>query len=224
MRRTFVEHTADQSHHRHVSDEMFGKQLLARVGREMGKVLSRFGQHQVAFTELRKAQQLEGLAEMKDFVGLELELAREHRQVGMPVIGRSRQRLDQAGQHVGRDVMQRHADPGAGNALDRGGLRLGALGHAGIDVVDELAERRIEPVARVGHLDLDLGGDAARIGREHQDAIAHQDRLLDVVRHHQHGLDRQSAFDPEIDQSVRSVSAVSTSSAENGSSISSKSG
>ncbi len=59
---------------------------------------------------------------------------------------------------------------------------------------------RIKPVARMGQLDLDLGRDPARIGREHQDAVAHQHRLLDIVRHHQDRLDRQPALDPEIDQ------------------------
>ena len=35
---------------------------------------------------------------------------------------------------------------------------------------------------------------------EHEDAVAHQHRLLDVVRHHQDRLDRHAAFAPEVDQ------------------------
>ena len=45
-----------------------------------------------------------------------------------------------------------------------------------------------------------LVGDAAWVRGEHQDAVAHQHRLLDVVRHHQHGTDRQFAFRPQVDQ------------------------
>ena len=97
-------------------------------------------------------------------------------------------------------MVQDHADAGAVDALDRRRPRLRALRHAGIDAVDELPEGRIETIARMRQVDLDLGGDAAGIGREHQDAVAHQHRFLDVVRHHQHRLDRQPAFDPEIDQ------------------------
>ena len=79
-----------------------------------------------------------------------------------------------------------------------GDSRLRTLRHAGIDAVDQLPESRIETIARVRQIDLDLGGDAAGIGRKHQNAVAHQHRLLDVMRHHQHGLDRQPAFNPEI--------------------------
>jgi hypothetical protein len=59
---------------------------------------------------------------------------------------------------------------------------------------------RVEPVARMRQVDLDLGRDTAGVGREYQNAVAHQHRLFDIVRHHQHGLDRQAAFDPQIDQ------------------------
>ena len=83
---------------------MLGEQLLARVGLEMGKALAGVGQHQVAFAELGEPQQLQRFAEMEDLVGFELQMAGQHRQVGMAVIGRRRQRLDQAGQHVGGDV------------------------------------------------------------------------------------------------------------------------
>ena len=48
--------------------------------------------------------------------------------------------------------------------------------------------------------DRDLGGDAAGIGGQHEDAVAHQHRLLDVVRHHQDRLDRHPSFRPEIEQ------------------------
>ena len=83
-------------------------------------------------------------------------------------------------------MLEDHADPGSMDSLDRRRFQLRALCHAGIDAVDELAEGRIETMARVRKVDLDLGGDPAGIGREHQDAVAHQHRLLDIVRHHQH--------------------------------------
>ena len=179
---------------------LLGEQLLAGVGFELGKARARRRQHQIAFAQLGKPQQLQRFAEMKYLVGFELQAAGENRQIGVPVIGWSCQRLDQTRQHVGRNMVQDHADAGAENAFDRQRLRFGALGHAGIDAVDQLPEGRIEPVARVRQVDLDLGGDATGIGREHQNAVAHQDRLLDVVGYHQHRFDRQPAFDPQIDQ------------------------
>jgi hypothetical protein len=37
MRGTLVEDTADQAHHRHMIDEVFGEQLLAGIGLEVRK-------------------------------------------------------------------------------------------------------------------------------------------------------------------------------------------
>jgi hypothetical protein len=107
---------------------------------------------------------LKRLTEVKYLVGFELQVAREDGQIGVPVIRRGGERFDQAGQYVGRDVVEDHADTRTVNALDGRRLRLGALRHAGIDAVDELTECRIEPVARVRQLDLDLGSDPAGIG------------------------------------------------------------
>ena len=61
-------------------------------------------------------------------------------------------------------------------------------------------EGRIEPVARLRDRNRDLRGDAARIGRQHQDPIGHQHRFLDVVCDHQDGLDRHPPLLPEIEQ------------------------
>ena len=57
------------------------------------------------------------------------------------------------------------------------------------------------------------------LGASTSNAVAHQHRFLDIVRHHQHRFDRQLAPVHRSMKSVRKVSAVSTSSAENGSSI-----
>ena len=53
---------------------MLGEQFLARVGLQMRKALAGVGQHQIAFAELGKAQQLQRFAEMEDLVGLELQM------------------------------------------------------------------------------------------------------------------------------------------------------
>ena len=137
--------------------------LRASVSR-LREALAGIRQHQIAFAQLGEPQQLQGFAEVEDLVGLELQVAGENRQVGMPVIGRPRQRLDQARQHVGRNVVEDHADAGALDALDRRRSGFRALRHAGIDAVDELPECRIETIARMRQVDLDLGGDAAGIG------------------------------------------------------------
>ena len=76
---------------------MLGEELFACVGLEMGEALACVGEHQIALAQLGEPQQLQRLAEMQDFVGFELKLARQYRQVGMSVVGRVRQCLDQAG-------------------------------------------------------------------------------------------------------------------------------
>ena len=44
----------------------------------------------------------------------------------------------------------------------------------------------------------DLGSDPAGIWREDEDAIAHEDRLLDIMRHQQDRFDRQASGRPQI--------------------------
>ena len=73
-------------------------------------------------------------------------------------------------------------------------------GHDGVDVVDHFAERRVEPVARVREADAQFGRDPAGIATEHEDAVAHQHGLLDVMGDHQHRFDGQLALAPEVDQ------------------------
>ena len=73
-------------------------------------------------------------------------------------------------------------------------------GHLDIDPLDQLTERRLEPVARLRQVDLDLGDDPTGVGREHQDAVAHEHRLLDVVRDQDHALDRELTLAPEIEK------------------------
>ena len=111
-----------------------------------------------------------------------------------------------------------------GTAGARGVARR-APGHQRVDVVHQLAESRVEPVARMRQVDLDLGRDPAGVGGEHQDAVAHQHRLLDVVRHHQDRLDRQLALATTGRSGRCAASRPSARRArENGSSISSRFG
>ena len=88
--------------------------------------------------------------------------------------------------------------PVPGNRPSRAGA--GLRRHAGIDVVDQRAEGRVDAVARLRQVHLDLGDDAAGIGGEHQDAVAHQHRFLDIVRDQQDAADRHAAFAPEVEK------------------------
>ena len=45
-----------------------------------------------------------------------------------------------------------------------------------------------------------FGGDAAGIAGQHDDAVAHQHRLFDVVRDHEDALDRHASLDPEVEK------------------------
>lgn len=68
-----------------------------------------------------------------------------------------------------------------------------------INLVNNDVKRRIEPIARLRQRNRDFCSDVARVRTEDQNAIAHQDRFLDVVRHHQHGLCRQPVS-PQIEK------------------------
>ena len=155
----------------------------------------------VAVGEFGQLQQLQRFAEREEIVDLELQRVGEMRQVGLAVVGRGGDLLEHAGERVGRDQRQREAEAGAGrDGFAAGRLGLGALGHQRVDLVDELAEFGVEAVARMGQGNGDLGRDAARVGGQHEDAVAHQHRLLDVVGDHQDRLDRDAPFLPEVEQ------------------------
>jgi hypothetical protein len=73
-------------------------------------------------------------------------------------------------------------------------------GHLHIDALHQLAETRIEAIARLRQRHLDLAQDPARIAAEHQDPVAHQNRLFDVVRHQNDALDGHPALGPQIQE------------------------
>src|SRR5262249_43407000 len=97
---------------------------------------------------------------------------------------------------------QDRPDAGAGQPVRASGRpRPSRLrGHVYIDALDDGAEGRIEAVTRVRETDANLAGDAARIGREQEDAVAHQHRLLDVVRDENDAFDRELSLGPEIEE------------------------
>ena len=61
-------------------------------------------------------------------------------------------------------------------------------------------ERRVEPIARLRQGHRDFGCDVSGIRAEDENSVAHQDRFLDVVRHHEHGLGGELVLDPEIEK------------------------
>ena len=65
--------------------------------------------------------------------------------------------------------------PGAGTAL-------GTRGHLHVDTFHQLTKTRVEAIARLRQRDLDFAQDPAGVAAEYQDAVAHQDRLFDVMR------------------------------------------
>ena len=67
-------------------------------------------------------------------------------------------------------------------------------------MIHQLAELGIEPVARMMQRDVNFGGDAAGIAGQHDDAVAHQHRFLDIVRDHEDALDRHASLDPEVEK------------------------
>ena len=82
----------------------------------------------------------------------------------------------------------------------RPAIGLGTGGHPGVDLVDEAAEVGVEAVAGMRQVDPDLGHDAAGIGGEDEEPVAHEDRFLDIVGDHQDGADRHPALAPEIEK------------------------
>ena len=199
--RPLVEHPLDVRGERNVGEQLVAEQLLALVDVHVDEALADRRELDVAFGEFGQLQQLQGFAEREEIVDLELQRVGQMRQVGLAVVGRAGDLLEHAGERVGRDQRQREAEAGAGrDGFAAGRLGLGALGHQRVDPVDELAKFGVEAVARLGKGNGDVGRDAPRIRRQHQHAIAHQHRFLDVVGDHQDRFDRNAPFLPEVEQ------------------------
>ena len=123
------------------------------------------------------------------------------RQVGLTVVRRAAISSSMpASELVETSGSARPSPAPCADSFAAGRLRLGALRHQRVDLVDELAKLRVEPVARLGKRDRDFRRDPSGVRRQHQHAVAHQHRFLDVVRDHQDRFDRDAPFLPEVEQ------------------------
>ena len=157
---------------RNVGEQLLAEHLLALVDVHVDEALAGRRELDVGVGEFGQAQQLQRFAEREEVVDLQLQRVGEMRQVGLAVVGRRGDLLEHAGERVGRDRGSAMPRPAPGAAASRPArLRLGALGHQRVDLLDQLAEFGVEAVARMGQRNGDLGGDAAGIGGEHQDAV-----------------------------------------------------
>ena len=177
--------------------------------------------------ELGEAEQHQCVNQRKQVIDLKAQVVGQVGQVGGAVM-LAEQDLGQAGQAVHGGLRQRGIPERAGDARARPGRGSGgsavALGHHPVYLVDERLELRSAPAARPGQRIAHVGPDPAGVGAEDEDPVGEQHRLLDVVRDHDDGLGREPLALPEFQQLAAQVLGVSTSSALNGSSISSAAG
>ena len=124
------------------------------------------------------------------------------RQVGAAVIGLLGQFLDE-----GRELLHRRVGQAIADA-DR--LRLDAAPpvaarhrrQQGVDLVDDLPERRAVGRARMRQAHRQLRTDTAGVAAENEDTVGHVDRLLNVMGHDQDALGRDPPLDPQIEKIV----------------------
>ena len=148
-----------------------------------------------------RLQQLQRFAEREEIVDLELQRVGEMGQVGLAVVGRGGDLLEHAGERVGRDQRQRQAEAGAGrDGFAAGRLGLGALGHQRVDLSTSWRNSGSRRSRGWGRGTAMSAAMRPGIGREHEDAVAHQHRFLDVVGDHQDRLDRDAPFLPQVEQ------------------------
>ncbi|CAB3775279.1 hypothetical protein LMG29542_08661 [Paraburkholderia humisilvae] len=196
MARPLVEHLLDPRGQRHVPQQMLGEHHLALLRAELREHARRRRQENVAFAHIGKAQVLQHFGDREQVVHLQVQRARDFRHVRAAVVRRRRQRLDQTRHQVGRHMRQPAVQ------LEPLSRRLAGLarGHLRVDVVDQPPERRVQTIARMPEWHLDLGNHPPRVRRQHQNAVAHEHRFLDVVRDDQHRLDRHAPLRPQVQQ------------------------
>ena len=110
-RGAFVQHPADMSRERHISQQMPQEYALALVERGVGECQAILGELQIAALELGKAQHLQGFRDRKQLVDLHLQIRGNLGQIRLAVERRGRDRLHQAGQQVRGHMRQDAADP-----------------------------------------------------------------------------------------------------------------
>ena len=159
-----------------------GEQAFALLGVGCDEAPALLGQMDIALLKHREVQQLQGLPQWQQFVGLILQSCRERRQVGVAVVRLPSQCLHQPRHLVGPDTQQWRGDAHHRRRSNRARHR--AAGHQSVNIVHQLPKRRIKPIARMRERHAQLACHAPRARREHQDAVAHQNRFLNVVRHH----------------------------------------
>jgi hypothetical protein len=92
----------------------------------------------ITLHDLRKAEVMKNFGDRKQVVDFQLQIAREVRQVGLAVVGRRRNGLDQTENHVGRNRRQSDAELQLGQRL--GGSEGWAGRHPGVNVIHHLPE------------------------------------------------------------------------------------
>ena len=79
------------------------------------------------------------------------------------------------------------------------------LGQNLVNVVDDLGEAGMLAIARAWKVDMEIGADSAGILAENHDAIAQQNRFLNVVRNDEHGAGGHFLVLPQLQQFAAEV-------------------
>src|SRR5580693_1510351 len=100
---------------------------------------------------------------------------------------------------------EHRADAGGRDAFDaRSGARIAARpgGHLDVYAVDDCAKARIDGMTGLGQIDGDFADDTPGLRAEEQQPIAHQHRLLDVVRDEEYALYWQLSRPPQVEKII----------------------
>ena len=122
-------------------EKLFAERLLPLVDVHVDEAPSERREPDVGLLEFRKFQKLQRFAEREQVVDFVAQRIGKMRQIGLAVVGRSRDLFEHAGERVGRNLRQseRKAVRPAGLAR-RVFRRVWPLGHQRIDAVDQARE------------------------------------------------------------------------------------
>src|SRR6516162_6102429 len=188
---------------RNVGQQLMLEKFFSVVQRRAREFLADIGQPNIAFLDFRQPQHLQCLGDRKQVVHFHVKRACNDGKVGLSIVWRAGDRLDQTGQQIGGDPGQHRVGPNLRKAFCQGcsARRRGrTLRHGDVDSLDKITEPGIKAVARLRQVNFDLADDLRRIGRENEDAVAHQYRFFDIVRHQDDPFDGEPAFAPEIEK------------------------
>ena len=157
---SLLEHLPDVRRKRHEAQQMLAEEPLALISARPGEHAPGGGELDASLLELGEREEVQGRRERQQFTRRQSKPARESGEAPLPAERRRGEAIQKSHQSVDGGVRKR-LQPAALQVPLRAERFAEARGERRVEIIDDRAECRVEPVARMRQRHNDLGRDAA---------------------------------------------------------------